>query len=169
MSWKCSNTVIFHGATIFLAGIYEPETYAHPHCFQYLHIIGMLHTIFVWPGQLPIADAPNTVYIGDLSQRNQYPEESPVQMFVSLSAYTPCIAPLLLLSEVPEIQVSTSPGCRPITIQAAAVLPDIEERIDDTLRETVPAGICIYQHILGGLVSVSDHDCREHFFTPPIV
>jgi hypothetical protein len=117
---------------------------------------------FVFPEALTQDD--DVVYIGDLTRFADYQQETKVRLFVSLTTMTSTLAPLLLLSEVCDIQVQTGLGCNPITIRTDTLRLDIEEQIDNALHRGVPSSTtsCVYRDILGEQVSISDHNCRDH-------
>jgi hypothetical protein len=108
------------------------------------------------------AQEDDVVYIGNLKRKALYPAETKVRLFASFTRMTATLAPLLLLSDVSEIQIHTSHGCTPITITADKLQWDIEERIDNGLHMIAARSSCIYRNILGDQVLISDHNCNEH-------
>jgi hypothetical protein len=116
---------------------------------------------FIGPGDLAFAVDPDVLYMGDMAQRRQYPDDSNVRSFVSLTRWTEVLAPLLVLSEVPVIHVHCCQGTTSrITISASSPIPDMDEHLDHFLRHASDdilssRGVApLYREMLGELATV---------------
>jgi hypothetical protein len=113
--------------------------------------------VFINPGDISYATKPDVLYMGDLKQRSQYPENSKISCFVSLSRWTQVLAPLLALSEAPVIHIERVSDDRRITVKANARTPEVDEYIDYFLYLSSPnlyiqgdeGDLKIYRQMLG--------------------